>query len=233
MASVNKRPYASTVRREQAERTRARIVEAAGERFEANGYARTSIREVAEAAGVAVDTIYAVFGTKARLLTALIDARLGAAAGVDNVMDRPEALAVRDEPDPRAQLRRFSRDIADVSARVRPVYEILRTASAVEPEMASVHAEMEGYRLRNMQQAADWIAAHGPLRVDTERAGEIIWVLASPDVARMLCEGRGWSQDEYGAWLEDMLVRALLADAASTDVGGSTIPRETRGSGSA
>jgi AcrR family transcriptional regulator len=233
MAAVNKRSYASTVRREQAERTRARIVEAAGERFEANGYARTSIREVAEAAGVAVDTIYAVFGTKARLLTALIDVRLGGASGVDNVMDRPEARAVRDELDPRVQLRLFSRDIAAVSERVRPVYEMLRTAAAVEPEMASVHAEMDGYRLRNMQQAADWIAARGPLRVNPERAGEIIWTLASPDVARMLCEGRGWSQDEYAAWLEDMLVRSLLPDAASTEMGGSTVPRETRGSGSA
>ncbi len=86
----------------------------------------------------------------------------------------------------------------------------MRTASAVEPEMAAIFTEMDGYRLGNMQQAARWIAARGPLRVDVERAAETIWAVASPDVARMLCDGRGWTEDQYAAWLEDVLVRALL-----------------------
>jgi len=126
------------------------------------------------------------------------------------VLDRPEAHAVRDEPDQRRQIHFFARDMAAISARVRPVYEILRTASAVEPEMAAIRAEMDNYRLRNMRQAADWIAAHGPLRVEVDRASEIIWALASPDVSRMLCDGRDWTQDEYAVWLEDALIRLLL-----------------------
>ncbi len=207
---VKKRSYSSTVRQEQAAHTRARILEVAGALFESNGYARTTIREIAERANVAADTVYAVFGTKARVLTALIDLRLAPTAGVENVMDRPEAQAIRDEPDPRRQLHLFARDIAATSARVRPVYEILRTASTVEPEMAAVHAEMDGYRLRNMRQAAGWIAARGGLRVDVDRAAEIIWTLASPDVARMLCDGRGWTEDQYAEWLEDTLVATLL-----------------------
>jgi hypothetical protein len=93
------------------------------------------------------------------------------------------------------------------------VYEIMRTASAVEPEMATIFAEMDGYRLRNMRQAASWFAACGPLRVDVERAAETIWVLASPDVARMLCDARGYSEAEYADWLEDALIRTLLPDA--------------------
>ena len=80
-------------------------------------------------------------------------------------MGRREAQAVRDERDQRRQIRLFARDIAAISRRVRPVYEIMRTASAVEPEMAAIYSEMEGYRLRNMRQAARWIAARGPLRV--------------------------------------------------------------------
>jgi hypothetical protein len=100
--------------------------------------------------------------------------------------------------------------MAAVSARVRPVYEILRTASAVESEMAAIHAEMDSYRLRNMRQVVGWIAARGPLRVDVERAGEIVWAVVSPDIARMLCDIRGWSQEQYAEWLEDTLVRLLL-----------------------
>ena len=205
---VKKRAYASTVRREQAAQTRSRILDAASELFESNGYARTTIVAIAQRAEVAADTVYAIFGSKARILTALIDVRLAPSAA--NVMDRPQAHAVRDEVDQRRQIAAFARDMAGVSARVRPIYEILRTASAVEPEMAAIHAEMDSYRLRNMRQVVTWIATRGPLRVDVERAGEIVWAVVSPDVARMLCDIQGWSQEQYAVWLEDTLVRLLL-----------------------
>jgi len=91
----------------------------------------------------------------------------------------------------------------------------MRTASAVEPEMAAIHAEMDAYRLRNMHQAATWIAARGPLRVDVDQAGEIIWAVASPDVARMLCDVRGWTSGRYAEWLEDTLVRLLLVSPST------------------
>ena len=178
--------------------------------FETNGYARTTIRQIAERASVASDTVYAIFGSKARVLTALIDSRLAPGVDVANVMDRPEAQAVRDEPDPRRQLHLFARDMAATAGRVRGVFEVLRTASAVEPEMAAILVEMNGYRLANMRRVVNWIAEHGSLRVDVDRAAEIIWVLASPDVATMLRDGRGWSVDEHAEWLEDALVRTLL-----------------------
>ena len=208
---ATKRSYESAVRKEQAAQTRTLILDAAGALFATDGYGRTTIRQIAEHAGVAVDTVYASFGTKARVLTALIDARL-APSGAANVLDRPEAQAVRDEPDQRRQIELFARDMAAVSTRVRPVYEIMRTASAVEPEMAAVHAEMDGQRLANMRIAAGWFEANGPLRVEVERAAEIIWTLASPDVARMLCDVRGWTEAEYAAWLADVLQRTLLPD---------------------
>jgi AcrR family transcriptional regulator len=207
-----KRAYSSVVRQEQALQTRTRILEAAGELFASQGYARTTIRAIATAADVAPDTVYATFRSKARVLTALIDLRLAPASGVGNVMDRPEAQAVRDEVDQRAQLHRFATDIAAVSTRVRPVYEIMRGAAVVEPEMAAVFAEMEDYRLANMRRVAEWIAARGPLRVTIDEAAETIWVLAGPDTARALCDVRGWGEAEYAAWLEHLLVRGLLAD---------------------
>src|SRR3977135_589338 len=175
---VKKRPYTSTVRQEQAALTRARILEAAGQLFESNGYARTTVRAIAEAADVASDTVYAAFGPKARVRPALIALRLAPTPGVANVMDRPEAQAVRQEAEVRQKLHLFARDIAAISRRVRPVYEILRTAAAVEPEMATVQAEMDGYRLVNMRRFVSWLAESGALRIDVERASEIVWALA-------------------------------------------------------
>ena len=211
-----KRAYSSVVRQEQAAHTRGRILDAADGLFASAGYGRTTVAEIAKTANVATDTVYATFGSKGRVLTALIDRRLAPTADVDNVMDRAEAHAVRDELDQRRQIHLFARDITNVLARVRPVYEIMRTASAVEPEMTTVHAEMDGYRLRNLRRVVDWIAAHGGLRVDADRASEIVWALASPDVARMLLDGRGWSQDHYAEWLEDTLIRTLLPEPEST-----------------
>jgi AcrR family transcriptional regulator len=211
---VKKRPYSSALRREQAARTRSQIIDAAAELFISEGYARTTIKAIAERAGVAADTVYAVFGSKVRVLTAVIDSRL-APPGLANVMDRPQARRVQHEGDQRHQLHLFAQDIAVLSTYVRPIYEVLRTASAVEPEAGDVFTEMEQHRLANMRRVAVSLAQHGALRVDTERAAQVIWVLASPDVARMCCDIQGWSQAEHAAWLEEMLAAALLPGPAN------------------
>jgi AcrR family transcriptional regulator len=207
-----KRKYSSTVRDEQAARTRARILDAASDLFLERGYARTTMKDIAERADVARDTVHAIFGNKARVLTALIDVRLVPDAGVDNITQRPDALAIKNEADQSKQIEMFAKFIAGISTGLRPVFEVLRTASAVEPEMARVFVEMDRYRMINMQTYAKWIAARGPLRVSTRRAGEIIWALASPDVARMLCEEIGWTESQHARWLADTLIRTLLPD---------------------
>ena len=208
-----KRRYSSAVRDEQAARTRARILDAAAELFLERGYGRTTVQEVADRAGVARDTVHAIFGSKARVLTALVDTRLVPDGAVANVAETPPAQAVKQEVDPRKQVELFAAWIAAMSTRLRPVFEILRTASAVEPDMAAIFTEMDRFRLKNMQTYARWFAARGPLRVSTKRAGEIIWALASPDVARMLCDELGWSEAEHARWLADTLTRSLLPDA--------------------
>ena len=208
---VKTRGYNSPVRREQAARTRQRILDAAGDLFAQHGYGTTSVRQIAEAAQVAPDTVYATFGSKARLLTALVDIRL-APGGQASILDRPETQALRQEPDPRRLLRLFARDYAAISERVRPVSEVLRTAKAVEPEMAAVREEMEGHRFQYMRAIVRWLAERAGLRVPEGRAAQIVWALASPDVARMLCDVQGWTTGEYAAWLEETLAATLLTD---------------------
>jgi AcrR family transcriptional regulator len=208
------RKYSSAVRDEQAALTRSRILEAASELFLQHGYARTTMQDIAERAGVARDTVHAAMGTKAQLLTALVDRRLVPDDSVANVTHRPEAQAIKNEADQRKQIELFAEFITRVSARIRPIAEVLRTASAVEPEMAQVADEMDRYRMKNMQTYAAWMARRGPLRVGRKRAGEIMFTLASPDVGRMVCDKLGWSQAEHARWLADSLIRTLLPDDA-------------------
>ena len=209
----DKRKYSSTVREEQAARTRTRILDAAAELFLERGYARTTMKDIAVQADVARDTVHAIFGSKARVLTALIDHRLVPDGSVTNVTQLPEALAIKDEVDQRKQIELFAKFIAGISTELRPVFEILRTASAVEPEMAKVFEEMDQFRMNNMRTYASWIAARGALRVSTRQAGEIIWALASLDFARMLCDELGWTESQHARWLSETLVRTLLPDS--------------------
>jgi AcrR family transcriptional regulator len=206
----DRRKYSSAVREEQAVRTRTRILDAAAELFLERGYARTTMKDIAVQAEVARDTVHAIFGSKAGVLTALINYRLVPDGSVTNVTQLPGALAIKGEVDQRKQIELFARFIAGISTELRPVYEILRTASAVEPEMAKVFEEMDQFRMNNMQTYARWIAARGPLRVSIRQAGETIWALASLDVARMLCDELGWTESQHARWLSDTLIRTLL-----------------------
>src|SRR3954462_14060201 len=67
-----KRVYRSALRAAQAERTRTAVVAAAARGFVEHGYARTTIRDLAQAADVAVQTVFAQ-GSKAALLLAAVD----------------------------------------------------------------------------------------------------------------------------------------------------------------
>src|ERR1700704_4840988 len=91
------RKYSSPLRDEQAARTRTRILDAASELFLERGYARTTMKDIADLAGVARDTVHAVFGSKARVLTALIDILLVPDNSVANVTEQPHVRAIKDE----------------------------------------------------------------------------------------------------------------------------------------
>jgi AcrR family transcriptional regulator len=71
--SNGKRPYRSPRRREQAEETRRRLLTASRRLFVQQGYAGATIESIAAAAGVAVQTVYAAFGSKQGILLALLD----------------------------------------------------------------------------------------------------------------------------------------------------------------
>jgi len=98
-----------------------------------------------------------------------------------------------------------------MSERVRPISEVLRTAKAVEPDMATVREEMEAHRFHYMRTIVQRLASRAELRVPLNRAAQIVWTLASPDVGRMLCDVQGWTTGQYADWLEDTLATTLLA----------------------
>jgi AcrR family transcriptional regulator len=220
-----KRRYDSTRRREQARETRRRILEAARRLFVARGYAGTTIEAVAQEAGVAVETVYAAFGSKRALISGLVGMLVGGDDTQIPLLERPGPQAVRRERDPRRQLRAFADDITPILGRVAPLLEVIRCAAATEPELAGLLQQMQRARLANFTRLVEWVASNGPLREGLELAdaAETIWTLASGEVYRLLTGDRGWSPERYARWLGDSLV-ALLLSAAPPEAAGDARP---------
>jgi AcrR family transcriptional regulator len=211
-AVKSSRRYSSAVRDEQARMTRTRIVQAADELFRERGYARATMKDIAERAGVARDTVHSVFGNKAALIPAIVDLRLVPDESVLNVADTPEARAVMNEPDPARQLELFADFMTKLNVALRPVFEVMRGAAASEPAVAEKLVILEKSRMANMRRYVGWFAERGPLRVSTDSAAETLFTILSPDVGRLLCDELGWSRKRHAAWVADVLKRTLLAD---------------------
>jgi AcrR family transcriptional regulator len=205
-----RRPYHSPVRAEQAQRTRARILDAAEGQFAERGYAATTINAIAAAASVAPDTIYSTFKNKRGLLGALVEARVRGTSTPVLAQSGPEA--VRAEADQRRQIEIFVPDITDRIERVQTVYGVVAEAATSDPEAAALHKAMLDQRYANLHKFIGWIEANGPLRGGLTRddATASVWTITSTEVFRLLRAERGWSKARYRRWMTDTLIRLLL-----------------------
>ena len=206
------RRYDSALRKEQARHTRFRILDAAQRRFAERGYGVTTMDAIAAEAGVAVDTVYAGFGSKRGVLSALMDVRVGGDDQPVQLLDRPGPQAVRRETSQRRQLAIFAQDVSAIGERARPVADIIRGAAAVDEEIAALWSRLEESRFQNMSRFVTWVAANGPFRggISEADAAAIVWSLTSPEMQRLLRVERGWTTERYREWLAQTLTRTLL-----------------------
>src|SRR5919202_6450587 len=121
-----RRRYHSPQRQQQAQATRRQIVEAAGRLFSQHGYFGTTIGAIAHAAGVAEPTVYAAFGSKRAILSALIDAAIfGPDPPRTPVEQRTWYPEVASAPDADRLLRRWAEILCEVNGRVAPVQRVV------------------------------------------------------------------------------------------------------------
>lgn len=208
-AVKKKRTYRSEHRAQQAEETRKRVLEAARKVFIARGYSSTTMVQVAEEAGVSVETVYGAFGTKAELLASAVRALL--IVGGKAPHQTSGAEAVRLEPDPRKALRLFAEDISRLIAGVSPIFDVV-ASTRTEPEIGELYRRMQKGRFENLRAMVGWIQDKGGLRagLDPDAAAETVWAVASAEVYRALTQERGWTRERFAAWLADTLSAALL-----------------------
>jgi AcrR family transcriptional regulator len=209
-----RRRYESRRRREQAALTRREIITAAGRLFRDQGYA-VPMPAIAAEAGVVVETVYRIFGTKAGLFRAVVEALLagGPARAERPVEERPAIQAIIQEPDPARQVERYAAIQPGLHRRAGPLLRALREARSRDPELGRLWDELEASRLQGQGRFVVHLAEQGALRADrsVEEAKDVLWALCSLAVHDLLVLDRGWNADRYQAWLGEALRRELLA----------------------
>jgi len=208
-----RRPYESPRRKEQAEQTRRQVLTAAGRLFRERGYA-VAMPEIAVEAGVVVETVYRIFGSKAGLFRAVIEALLagGPTRAEVPVEERPAIRAIIDERDPRRQVARYAATQPGIHRRAGPLLRALRDAKASEPELSRLWDELETWRFDGQSRFVAQLAQRGELRADrsVQEARDIVWTLCSLAVYDLLVRDRGWTAETYEAWLAAALAHELV-----------------------
>src|SRR4051794_30134722 len=117
-------------RRQRSARTRVRIIETATRLLLDQGYVATTIEAIAEQAGVAVQTVYYVFGTKSNLLAAVLDVAIAGDPDPVGTLQRPWVDALRAETSATRAIERLVDGSVAIVARASPMYDVLRRAAA-------------------------------------------------------------------------------------------------------
>jgi AcrR family transcriptional regulator len=198
------------VREDGAARTRAAIVSAARTLFVHDGYAGTSLDAVAELAGVSRPTVVTAFGTKAALLSRVLDESL---AGDDEpvaVRDRPWFRPVWDATTPQQTLEAYAQVCTLIGRRAADVVEALHRAADSAPEIDALWERWVAGR----RAGADMVVAHPPLMqaitLGHDRAVDVLWTLNNPDLYRTLVTGAAWEESYFTTWLADTMCAQLL-----------------------
>jgi AcrR family transcriptional regulator len=207
-----RRPYRSPRREEQGRQTRSRICAAAAAQFLDRGYAGATMRGIAAAAGLAVPTVEAAFGTKARLLKAVIDATT---AGDDDpvpMLERAWAAQVRAAPDATEVAAEFAGTLTESAQRAAGLVLAALDAARLDPEIAEVAAQLTRQREIMAAWLVDQLMARSPLRHGTSRdeAIDTVWLLMDPAVFIRLTGQRKWTAMRFRAWFTDTVTRLLL-----------------------
>lgn len=213
MASSVKRPV-RTLRAEQAEQTRQRILAAATSLFLSRGYAGTTLQVIASEAGVAVETVYSRFKNKTNLLAAILEAGIIPSQDGRDIFDLPEIEQIRATRDQQEQVRLLAAFSRGILERTDAAHRILRSAAEVDDHASQLQKQDTARRIEGQHIYIDLLLANGPLRngLSREGAAATYSALASPDTYGQLTNAVGWSAEQFEAWLADSLARLLLRE---------------------
>ena len=207
-----KRRYHSPRRLEQAAATRHAVLTAARELFVDNGYTATTVTEIAQRAGVSVDTVYATVGRKPALLRELVETAISGTEQAVPADQRDYVARMRAADSAQDMITIYAHAITAIQQRLAPVFLALRDAAGTDPDCAALWTEIAERRAANMRRLAADLRTKGGLRSDLsdDRVADIIWSMNSSEYWVLLVRERSWTADQFADWLVDAWSRLLL-----------------------
>jgi AcrR family transcriptional regulator len=211
-SSMKRRAYDSSSRRRSAEATREQILNAARETFLAKGYAATTMPAIAEAAGVAMDTVYAAVGKKPALFRLLVELAISGGDKPVPAEERGYVQAIRAEADAAGKLRLYAKALRGIQPRLAPLIRVLKGAAGLDAELDALWKGIAERRAGNMRLLAKELAETGRVRreLSMEKTADILWSMNSPEYYLLLVEERRWTPEDFEQWLADAWIRLLL-----------------------
>ena len=183
---------------------------AARDLFLAQGYGRTTVAAIAQAAGVSAETIYATFGNKATLLHKAWDITIGGDEQEVVFHERPEIMAIRAEPDLAKRLMLQAAFSTKTAQRIAPFQLMVQSAAGADSAAAAMLEEMGRQRLVGLGVMARECAATGQLAVTEEQCRDLLWSTTDGMLWYRLVHERRWSNEQYADWLGRMRVHLLV-----------------------
>ena len=213
MVETSKRPYDSRRRRARAEQeraaTRQRVVAAATDLFLEQGYNATTMNQIAQRAGVALQSVYTAGKSKAELLHLVIDFAVAGDGQEVMLVERPGFVAIAEEPDARRQVEMFADLITATMSRLAPVWATYREAAAVDAKAAANLLLAHKRRRQTFGEMIRMVPEHR-LRHSYEKSADTMWAIGSIDVFLLQRSVLGWDADQHREWLRATLVDQLL-----------------------
>jgi AcrR family transcriptional regulator len=198
-----KRHYQSDLRREHAEATRRRIVDAASKLFREVGYEKATIAAIARTAQLAVQTLYGAFSSKEQIGFAVIE-RVVIESGIRSA--NAEALAATD---PELAFRAVAAAVTRLYAAQSEIIDLLSLEFA-----ATVRRTSDEFRLRNLRELMASSTFVPRLRpgLTPEGAALDAWTVAGIENYQRLVRESGWTRKRYERWLGDILIHLTLSE---------------------
>ena len=201
-----RRSYDSSRRQAMAAETQLSVIQAATELFGERGWSGTGMRDIARAAGVSVETVYATAGSKTQLLMRALDVGVVGDDAPVPLAERPEfrAMGVGDR---RTRMLAAARMLTGLNARVAPLHRALAHAATGDEALAVKKTELYQRQLVSFGEGLALVLGRRPAPALVES----LQALGSTEVYLLLVGSAGWSEQKYQGWLADTF-GTLLAD---------------------
>jgi AcrR family transcriptional regulator len=193
-----------SIRKRHTELTRKAILDAARALFRRQGYAATTIEQIASDAGVGLSTIYAVLINKRAIL---VEMRWKAVQEA-GVLKRHQAALDEEKPDQRLQ--RIAELLRHLYATAGDVFAVEHAAAGADPRVAQGVARHRRERGEGFAQIIAALHPHLAPGLTLDRALDIVQALASYELYEELVVIAGWTPDAYEEWLGQTLRDQLL-----------------------